>query len=347
LKSLLVTFVPRSGRATATIPASPTPVAQRPIPGAWFVAGIALSLALLAALMQHTKAVFDIGAPINLPYYAAIGLLAAIRWYQRNATSRPLRALRDMAEYAALFMAISLIGATASYPVAALSHGFADAALQRADAALGFDWLAWYRFTAAHPAVQVVSRSAYAMIYVSPAILLGYLSWAGRKREARDFLAAVAIAAAITLFAFSFMPAIGPFAYLWHGPIAYLPVSDLWQPQLIPQLREHTAPALDLGHLVGLVSAPSFHAAAAVLLIMFALPTPQAVRAVLLVVNAAMLLSTPVEGTHYLTDMILGAGVAFVAIGAVRGVRMWLGSGDYVISEQAELGNVVPFAKAA
>jgi len=41
-------------------------------------------------------------------------------------------------------------------------------------------------------------------------------------------------------------------------------------------------------------------------------------RAPLVAVNAAMLLSTPVEGTHYLIDMILGAVVAVVAIVAVR-----------------------------
>jgi hypothetical protein len=347
---LLVSFVPRPGRATAIFPSPPLPAAQRPIPGAWFAVMLVVSLALLAGMMQRAGVVFDVGAPINLPFYAALAILAAVRWHWRRPSSHMTRAARDMAEYATLFMAISLIGATASYPVAAFSHGFADAALQRADATLRFDWLAWYRFTAAHASVQFASRLAYAMIYVSPAILLGYFALAGRAREARDFLAAVGLAAVITLVAFRFMPAVGPFAYLWHGPISYLPVSDLWQPQLIPELRQHVAPPVDFGHLVGLVSAPSFHAAAAVLLIIFALPTPRIVRAVLLFVNAAMLLATPVEGTHYLTDMILGAAVAFAAIGVIRGVRGWLGSGEYVVEERMQADRVSvapPLAEAA
>jgi len=303
----------------------PLSPAERAIPRMWFAVALAAALLGLAVLMLRAGVVFDFGAPANLPFLVAVLALGAIRWRFRRPATERARAARDMSEYCITFMAISLIGATASYPVAAFSHGFADAALQRADAALHFNWLAWYGFVAAHPLVQAISRAAYATIYLSPAILLFYYAWAGRRREAHDFLAAVALAAALTLVAFRFMPAVGPFAYLWHGPIPYLPVSDLWQPQLIPQLRNHAAPPLDFGHLVGLVSAPSFHAAAAALLIVFALPLPRGVRVPLLVLNVAMLLSTPVEGTHYLTDMILGALVAFTAIGAIRGTRLWLG----------------------
>ena len=63
------------------------------------------------------------------------------------------------------------------------------------------------------------------------------------------------------------------------------------------------------------------------LLIVFALPLPSRIRTPLLALNAAMLLSTPVEGTHYLSDMILGALVAFAAIAAIRGVRASLARG--------------------
>jgi membrane-associated phospholipid phosphatase len=221
-----------------------------------------------------------------------------------------------LAEYFGVFAAITLVGAVASYPVAAESHGFVDPLLQRVDLALHFHWLTWYQTVAAHPLLQLVSRSAYAMIYVSPAILIGYLAFTDQRREAHQFIVTVWLAATITLVAFRFMPAIGPFADLWHGPIPYLPVSDLWQPQLIPQLRDHAVPFVDLGHLVGLVSAPSFHAAAAVLLIAFALRQPP-IRVPLVAINIAMLLATPVEGTHYLTDMILGAIVALVSLWAV------------------------------
>jgi membrane-associated phospholipid phosphatase len=39
---------------------------------------------------------------------------------------------------------------------------------------------------------------------------------------------------------------------------------------------------------------------------------------VLVPLNAAMMLSIPVEGTHYLTDMLMGLIVALVAISLAR-----------------------------
>ena len=281
---------------------------------------IATSAATLAMLMRGAGLSIDLSAAGTQHFVIAAAVLGLIRWFCRRPTRTAMRIGRDLSEYVLLFSAVSLIGAIASYPIAAYSRGFVDGALNRSDLLLHFHWLAWYHTVAEHPLLQTVSRLAYAMIYVSPAILLACFAVADRRRDAHDFIAAVWLAAAITLFLFRFMPAVGPFAYLWHGRIPYLPVSDLWQPELIPQLRAHTAPLIDLGHLVGLVSAPSFHAAAGVLLIAFAARV-RAVRAPLIAANVAMLLSTPVEGTHYLTDMILGGVVAAASLGVIALVR--------------------------
>lgn len=290
--------------------------AERVIPLTWIGAALIASAFIVALLMRGAGLSIDPTAPGTLRFAAAFAALALVRSACRRPASATTRVIRDGAEYIGLLMAISLIGAVASYPVASYSRGYCDDVLYRSDIALHFHWVAWYQMVAAHPAIQVLSRAAYSMIYVSPAILLGYLAMTNQRREAQNFLAAIWLAAVITLVAFRFMPAVGPFAYLWHGPIPYLPVSDLWQPQLIPQLRDHTMPIVDLGHLVGLVSAPSFHAAAGVLLLIFAARQP-AIRMPLVAANVAMLLSTPVEGTHYLTDVILGAVVACISLGLV------------------------------
>lgn len=281
------------------------------------------SIIVVALLMHRAGLAIDPLAPGTLAFALVFAVLGAIRWFCRDGASGTSRAIRDMAEYFGVFTAITLVGAVASYPVAAETHGFVDPLLQRADLALHFHWLAWYQTVAAHPLLQIVSRTAYAMIYISPAILIGFLAITDQRREAHRFIVTVWLAAAVTLVTFRFMPAIGPFAYLWHGPIPYVPVSDLWQPQLIPQLRAHAVPFVDLGHLVGLVSAPSFHAAAAVLLIIFAL-RQSAIRVPLVAINVAMLLATPVEGTHYLIDMILGAVVALVSFCVVTQLHPWL-----------------------
>jgi membrane-associated phospholipid phosphatase len=285
---------------------------------------MAASLAALYAFMHLAELRIDPWRASNLPFFVA-GLLAlGVRFALPRSNWRHAAPLARFSEYAALFVLISLMGATASYPVSGLTHGYADAKLHRIDLALGFDWIGWYRCVAAHPVLQVLGTAVYRSIYVTPALLLGVAAWTGRHDRAYHFLATFWLAAFITLCLFSLMPAVGPFSYLWHGPITYMPESELWQPGLIPALRAHSVHVVDLGQLRGLVSAPSFHTAAAVLYIVAAWRVPS-LRWPLLTLNALMLLSTPVEGTHYLSDMILGAIVAVTALALVGLYRKRLG----------------------
>lgn len=281
---------------------------------------IALSFSLVAVwlLLDQTDLHIDPWRADNLPFYVAgmAALVLRIGWggrSRRRPVSAAARTAAEFSEYAALFTLVSLMGAAASYPVAALTHGYADAALQDIDELLGFDWLACYRLVASHPVLQVLGTIAYRSIYVTPAMILWSAARRGDRQQAYRFLVGFWLAAVITLVLFSLMPAVGPFSYLWHQPVDYMPESELWQQGLIPALRERSVHLVDLGHLRGIVSAPSFHTAAAVLYIAAAWPI-RALRWPVLALNLAMLLSTPVEGTHYLIDMVLGAGVAVMAL---------------------------------
>lgn len=276
-----------------------------------------LSLIALTLLMHGAQLHFNPWLPGNLPYYASALVLLTLRTGLPRTQWRHATAVAHFSEYAGLFTLISLMGASASYPVAALTRGYADAALQRIDVALGFDWLQWYRLVSAHPLLQFLGTTAYRSIYVTPALLLWHCARMGERERAYRFLAEFWLAAIITLILFSLMPAVGPFSYLWHGPIPYMPESEMWQSGLIPALRDHGVQVVDLGHLRGIVSAPSFHTAAAVLYIAMGWRIP-ALRWPIVALNAAMLLSTPVEGTHYLIDMILGAFVALTALALIR-----------------------------
>jgi membrane-associated phospholipid phosphatase len=142
-------------------------------------------------------------------------------------------------------------------------------------------------------------------------------AFTGDRVAAHRFLAIFWLTAIGTLILYVFMPAIGPFSYLWHHPIVYMPESEQWQQGLIPALRAHTERVVDLGHLRGIVSAPSFHAAAATIYINAAWRLPR-LRWPVLALNAAMLMSTPVEGTHYLIDILLGTMVALAAIATLH-----------------------------
>jgi hypothetical protein len=187
--------------------------------------------------------------------------------------------IADTAAYFLVFTVMALTGAVTSYPIAALSTGYADPILQRIDEALRFDWLAWYRMVVAHRALQVLGLAAYEGIYLTPAILLGWFAFRRDRLSAHRFLAGFWLAAVITLALFSLMPAEGPFAYLWHEPIRYMPRSELWRSDLIPALCARSVHVVDLATLRGLVSAPSFHAAAATIYALTAWQVPAALAA--------------------------------------------------------------------
>ena len=286
----------------------------------WTIAiGLIGSAAVLTVLMHAAGLRIDpVGRGI-VPYYVAALILLTLRLGAARWIPRHGRAIADCAEYFGTFTLVSLIGAVSTYPIAALASGLHDDTLQRIDVALGFDWLAWYRLVADHRMLQWLGLAAYRSIYLTPAVLLGWYAWRGERREAHLFLMTFWVAAVITLSLYPMMTAVGPLTYLWHGPLPYLPESEEWQAALIPALRAHQVHYVDLAHLRGLVSAPSFHTAAAVVY-MSAAWRQRELRWALIGVNAAMLLSTPVEGTHYLIDMILGAAVALVAVAAVRRV---------------------------
>lgn len=254
--------------------------------------------------------------PATFGFAAALAIMLSLavgRYALRRPVSLRQRQLGAFCEDAFLFLATSLLGVLASYPAAAATSGFADPALARVDRLLHFDWIAWYRIVADHPFLQHLGAAAYATIYLSPLLLLAYFAVHQRRCEARRFLGTYWLAVVLTLVLFPLFPAEGPLAFLWHGPVPYMPTSALYQEQLIPALRMHRMTGIDLGSLRGLVCAPSFHTASAVVFIVAAWPVPR-LRWVLLTINLAMLVATPVEGTHYLADMVVGALVAAMAI---------------------------------
>jgi len=287
------------------------------LPGRWLVIAIGASLLALLALMTRAHLELD---PRNLidRLFGAIAVAAIVaRIVLRRPRTRGQRIARDAIDHVGLFALICLVGALASYPVAANTQGFDDFALARSDRLLRFDWIRWYDVVAAHPWLQFAGTVAYQSIFVTPAILLGYYAYSGRRAEARLFIASFWLAAVATLLLFTLAPAQGPLAYLWHGRIPYMPQSALYQAQVIPLLRHHAVHEVAVTSIHGLVCAPSFHTVSAVLYIIAAWPIRK-LRWPLLALNAAMLLATPVEGTHYLTDMIVGALVAIAASVAVR-----------------------------
>ncbi len=303
--------------------------------GHWLITGIAGAAVIDALLLLSAH--LRVGISWAGIGFAAWGLASgAICYALRDPTTSAQRVARDFTESVSLFAAISLLGAVASYPLAAGRQSFVDPALERIDLKLHFHWIRWYELVADHAWLQPVERMAYLSIFCTPAVLFGYFAWTGRRAESRLFIATFGVAALITLALFPLMPAAGPFATLWHGTMPYMPLSALYQDQVILALRHHAIHAIDLGALHGLVCAPSFHAASAVLYMATAWRIAP-LRWPVTALNIAMLLATPVEGTHYLADLLCGMIVACFALALtprlVRSTRPYLTSRNFELRE--------------
>ena len=282
------------------------------IPGRWLAACLCFSVLATSLMLLHARETIALGAS-GRALIVGGAALACLRYRFRNPATRIQRVARDGAEYVGAFALVCLLGTVVSYPEAAATTGFVDPSLERIDHFFHFDWLAWYELVAAHPMLQTLGRAAYAGIFVSPTVLLGYFAWIDRKPEARRLILSFWLGALLTLVWFPRVPAVGPLAYLWHGPIPYMPTSALFQAQLLPLLRDHVVHIVDIGALHGIVCTPSFHTTSA-LLYMAAAWRVRMLRIPLVALNCVMLLSTPVEGTHYLADMLGGALIAAIAL---------------------------------
>ena len=296
---------------------------QALIPARWLTLAVSLSGAVVLGLMIHNRLTItphDWGFPALV---ALCALLTGLRVWARDEATLCQSRCRDFGEHGLLLIAICTLGGVASYEAAGDTTGFVDPLLARLDGWLHFDWLSWYTMVVRHPLLQYLGAAAYGTIYVSPWAVVGWLAWTGQRAQARRFLLAFWLAALFTLMLFPLFPAKGALEYLWHGPIPYMPTNGLYQGALIPALRAHTVDAIHLGSLRGLVCAPSFHTASATIFIATAWSDLR-LRRVLVPMNIAMLLSTPVEGTHYLSDMVMGLAVALVAIALARAGSDWL-----------------------
>src|SRR5581483_5228198 len=103
------------------------------------------------------------------------------------------------------------VGAILTYgAMAATPFPMADPVLSRWDRALGFDWLGWFAFVHAHPALHLVLAVAYASVSVQMLGLLVYFAYFDAARLNELLVAAVAITLVMVP-----LPAVG--AWSQHG----------------------------------------------------------------------------------------------------------------------------------
>lgn len=280
------------------------------MPSLWIASAAVLALgeavAALCGLSIHVSA----PAAKLLGVAACCAMLTAL---QGRIDAKVVRMVADILIVSSLFAVVSMSGGLWSYIVASVSHGYCDDWFMALDRSIGFDWIGWYRLEQLSATTLALSRSLYTMFWVVPFVVIVSLVVSDRQRRLATFLKAHMIGLALTVSIFALLPLRSPAVELLGMNPNYMPFAGTTHVIIIDSLRDGSMTLIDLGKLSGIIGFPSYHAAGSILFVWACWPV-RLVRWPMLAINLGVIAVTPVEGAHYLVDVIGGVIVAAVAI---------------------------------
>lgn len=196
-----------------------------------------------------------------------------------------------------------------------------DARLAAIDNALGFDWMALLAFYEARPALAAVSTFLYMSSEKVMLITCIVLVLAKRLNRLEQLIAASTIAGLFTLTVSAMFPAAGGFVFYDPPNALFASINPATARDFMDtfhQLRDGTMRHFELTETKGIITFPSFHTIFALLLI-WAVRGMRYVFPLALVWNGGIVLTTFIDGGHYLIDVIAGGAVFWATIAVVTG----------------------------
>jgi hypothetical protein len=230
-----------------------------------------------------------------------------------TAVTYGLRAERAglVMEYFCLSLVTTAAYGVFSYLAMASAYGpLLDGPFLAADRAMGFDWLALYRWIMVRPAVEMTLQLLYVSMLAQGLIAGIVLGMRGERHDMRALFRLIFISSFLTCIGAMLMPALGPYK-IFHiqGRGAFL--IDM------QHLLSHQNLTFKLSELTGVVGFPSFHTVVA-LAYAWGLRRAGPFGKIMMGVNAGMLVSIPAFGGHYLVDVLAGLGVMLLSLGLTK-----------------------------
>lgn len=283
---------------------------------------ILLGILLLVAALQWRTPLWVEPAgllPISL---ATLALGGAASFYARVRVRPNFSAMCLSLLQILLF---STIGSLLSYLLAREGGPLWDTTLARWDAAIGFDWLSYVRWIDDHGWMVLPLKIAYASLIPQILILVLAQGFAGRISDMRRMIFAAMLCGTITILLSPLFPAVSNFVHLglqsqdfthvdpWAG---YIHLADY------QSLRAGTMHSLMLTKAQGIITFPSYHAGLATVTLWAFWRTPW-VRWPGVVTAILTIVATPVDGGHYLVDILAGIALASACIALSSKATDW------------------------
>ncbi len=208
-----------------------------------------------------------------------------------------------------------------SYLSASLNYPLADGMLAQMDAMLGFSWpdaINW--FVTLPDWVSTFSTRLYASTLWGMFIVACFLIFTGRHRQMDEYVTLFVVTCTITSIIAGFLPGQNAYEFFRLDPSIYEKLSPAVGQSYMQDffaLRDGSLRQLKLVGVQGLVSFPSFHTILALILI-YVMRGSGIFFAIAVVWNVGIILTTPFDGAHYLTDVIGGFLVMGLSMALIR-----------------------------
>ncbi|MCC6778238.1 MAG: phosphatase PAP2 family protein [Hyphomicrobiales bacterium] len=279
----------------------------------WLMTGMVATIVLVAASASR----FEIAWKAFLPPAIAAAVLTALAWVYR--AWRPDARLAAGLTSTAQVIAFAAVGAPLSYIAASASLPLQDHAFGAIDRTLGFDWPGMLSWLNSSPTLYAVLRVIYQTLTLQMTTVVLCLAFAGELVRLRVYTLAFLIAALVCIAISAVLPGAG--AWPHYGLTAnaspnILPVVSTSWP-VFDGLRDGSVRMLTAVGSEGIITFPSLHAALAIIVVMALWPIVL-LRWLAIVLNGVMLVATPIDGSHYLIDVIAGVALALLSFLAAQ-----------------------------
>ncbi len=283
------------------------------------------------AVMTVCLAVLEWIQPVPITLRGAVPLtIACITLW---AVAYYYRTVRTSEEFAVMCVSLSqvllysAIGATLSYLAARADNPLWDPTLAKWDRSLGFDWLAMMRLVDRSPLAVAILHFAYGSLIPQIIVVVCALGFQRRLFELRTVMLAAMLCGCVSIFISAFMPGVAYGVYLGIKPGDFehvFPYAGFIKMADFNSLRGGTIPELDFVKMQGIITFPSYHAGlSAITFYGFWAARWLPLRVAGMILAALTIVSTPVDGGHYLVDVIAGIAIAACCIAIARRAVCW------------------------
>jgi hypothetical protein len=302
----------------------------------WATIAAVAAIVLAAPFLSSFSIKWSSFAP---PLLASV-VMTMVAWFYRRW--RPDERLASGAENTAQLIAFAAFAAPLSYLAASANLPLQDQMLDVFDRTLHLDWRGLLNWMNSSTAIYAVLHPIYLSLTLQMTTAALGLAFTGRLLRLRIYLLAFILAALITIAISAVLPAVGAWPYYGlaaaDSPHITPAVSSSWP--VFYGLRDGSFRMLVATGSEGIISFPSLHAALAVILVIALWPVPYLGWTVF-AFNLAMLAATPIDGSHYFSDVLAGIAVAVFSFAAARWMAAWI-SGWVTRSGSASAPAMIP-----